>query len=135
MTRTDRFLTGFVDGYMDALAWSGTVSVPEDHQHYDPSWSPTADKLDELFSPELISQSRLDCIDFLSDEVMAILEANDEVWDPGRAGHDFWLTRNGHGCGYWDRGAGDAGDALSAAARVYGEVDLYLGDDGMIHGS
>lgn len=27
-----------------------------------------------------------------------------DVWedDPGRAGHDLWLTRNGHGAGFWD---------------------------------
>ena len=136
MTRTtNRFLDGFIDGYMDALAWSGTVSVPEDHPQFDEGCDPTADRIDEPFAPSFLAQCRADCIDFLSDEVMAILEANDEVWDPGRAGHDFWLTRNGHGCGYWDRGAGDAGETLSAAARVYGSVDLYLGDDNLIYGS
>jgi len=55
--------------------------------------------------------------------------------DPGRAGHDFWLTRNGHGAGFWD---GDwpepAGGRLSDAAHVYGSFDLLVGDDGMIHG-
>ena len=134
-TRNTRFLDGFVDGYMEALAWSGTVSVPESHPLFDESCEPTADRLDEDFSSDLITASRADCIDFLSDEVIALLEANDDVWDPGRAGHDFWLTRNGHGCGYWDRGAGDAGDALSAAASAYGSVELYLGDDNLIHGS
>jgi len=23
--------------------------------------------------------------------------------DPDQAGHDLWLTRNGHGAGFWDR--------------------------------
>lgn len=127
------FTDGFTDGYMDALAWSGAVTVPEDHPAYSEYQYPSPDTLDEPFSPDLISQSRADCIDFLTGDVMALLTANDETWDPGRAGHDFWLTRNGHGCGYWDRGAGDAGDALTAASKPYGEVDLYLGDDGMIH--
>ena len=39
------------------------------------------------------------------------------------AGHDFWLTRNGHGAGFWD---GDwqepAAAALTAAAHAFGEV-------------
>jgi hypothetical protein len=48
-------------------------------------------------------------------------------------GHDFWLTRNGHGAGFWDRGLGDLGDRLSGAAKVYGECDLYVGDDGQLH--
>lgn len=40
--------------------------------------------------------------------------------DPGAAGHDFSLTRNGHGAGFWDRGAGKAGEILTAAAKLYG---------------
>lgn len=72
--------------------------------------------------------------------------------DLGRAGHDFWLTRNGHGAGFWD---GDwevpffgtpipeifgtpryrtVGDYLTAMSKPYGEYNLYVGDDGMIHG-
>jgi hypothetical protein len=50
-------------------------------------------------------------------------------------GHDFWLTRNGHGAGFWD---GDwpkeAGDRLTKACEEFGEFDLYIGDDGMIYG-
>jgi hypothetical protein len=29
-----------------------------------------------------------------------------------QAGIDFWLTRNRHGAGYWDRGLGITGDKL-----------------------
>ena len=29
-----------------------------------------------------------------------------ELYDEAQAGHDFWLTRNGHGVGFWDRGLG-----------------------------
>jgi hypothetical protein len=50
-----------------------------------------------------------------------------------QVGHDFWLTRNGHGAGFWDRGLGEIGDRLSEAAKVYGGVDLYIGDDGAIY--
>lgn len=49
------------------------------------------------------------------------------------AGHDFWLTRCGHGAGFWDRGLGDVGDQLTAAAKAFGGADLYVGDDGRIH--
>lgn len=51
-----------------------------------------------------------------------------------RAGHDFWLTRNGHGCGFWD---GDwikpAASTLDAASKAAGEVNLYVGDDGRVY--
>jgi hypothetical protein len=54
--------------------------------------------------------------------------------DPvAQAGHDFWLTRQGHGAGFWD---GDwpspYDDILAKGSRQYGEVGLYLGDDGEI---
>jgi len=49
---------------------------------------------------------------------------------------DVWLTRNGHGAGFWDRGALDArglGDALSDHAKTFGTSDVYIGDDMRIH--
>ena len=48
--------------------------------------------------------------------------------------HDFWLTRNGHGAGFWDGDyPEDLGDALTKIARIFGECDLYVGDDGLIY--
>ena len=32
------------------------------------------------------------------------------VGDASQASHDFWLTRNGHSTGFWDRGTGALGD-------------------------
>lgn len=42
------------------------------------------------------------------------------------AGQDFWLTRNGHGCGFWenDHGTPEQCKALAEAARVYGSAYL-----------
>jgi hypothetical protein len=54
--------------------------------------------------------------------------------DLSHAGHDFWLSRNGHGTGFWDRGFGAVGDSLDAHAETFGTFDLYLGDDDMVHG-
>lgn len=51
------------------------------------------------------------------------------------AGHDFWLTRNGHGCGFWDGDWEDeAGKELTRISKLFGEYDLYIGDDGTIYG-
>ena len=47
-------------------------------------------------------------------------------------GHDFMLTRNGHGAGFWDRGLGDLGDRLTAAAKAYGEQMVVVGSDGVL---
>jgi hypothetical protein len=46
-----------------------------------------------------------------------------------KAGHDLWLSRNGHGSGFWDRDLGEIGDALDDLARDMGERWAYVGDD------
>jgi hypothetical protein len=51
------------------------------------------------------------------------------------AGHDFWLTRVGHGAGFWDGDWPKNGDALTEICKKYKEIDLYVGDDGKIYGS
>lgn len=53
-----------------------------------------------------------------------------------QAGHDFWLTRNGHGTGFWDRDLPDGlGDLLTKKAKAFGMCDLYVGDDGKLYGA
>jgi hypothetical protein len=50
------------------------------------------------------------------------------------AGHDFWLTRNGHGAGFWDADWKEPhGHALDELAQSFGQVDLYVGDDGKVY--
>lgn len=53
--------------------------------------------------------------------------------EPFQVGHDLWLTRNGHGAGFFDRGLGEVGDKLSDIARNMGEKHLFWGDDEKIH--
>ncbi|KAF1042231.1 MAG: hypothetical protein GAK35_02845 [Herbaspirillum frisingense] len=51
-------------------------------------------------------------------------------------GHDFLLTRNGHGAGFWCRGMGEVGRALTDAVGYntpWPRLDFYKGDDGLIH--
>lgn len=75
------------------------------------------------------------------EDLHAFLAANAEVIErvlqPGyglsNVGHDLWLTRNGHGGGFWDRGLEDDGVILANAARTLSEVDLYMGDDGKVY--
>jgi hypothetical protein len=67
----------------------------------------------------------------------AFWEANEKdlsLLDAEWAGHDFWLTRNGHGSGFWDLGLGEVGDRLTEASKRFGEFDLYVGDDGKVFG-
>jgi hypothetical protein len=40
-------------------------------------------------------------------------------------GHDFLLTRDGHGAGFWGRGYGPTGDRLTEACRPYGNSEFF----------
>lgn len=52
-------------------------------------------------------------------------------------GHDFALTRNGHGCGFWDRDSEGLpkvlGDALTKVCEGFGEANLYVADNGKVY--
>lgn len=53
--------------------------------------------------------------------------------DSEQIGHDFWLTRNGHGAGFWDRGLGERGDWLTQQCKIFGGMSLVVGDDGKLY--
>lgn len=50
---------------------------------------------------------------------------------PDSLAHDFALTRNRHGAGFWDRGIGEPGDRLTRAAHTFGESHVYVSEDGI----
>ena len=101
-------------------------------------WSSIDDNcnpLDDNYEIEDIHPDTLKNLSEELDDFVSLLETegvdwND--WNDEQFGHDFWLTRNGHGAGFWDRGL-DNGDVLTKWAKTYGSCDLYVGDDGMIH--
>ena len=125
----------FVSAYVTAALWSST----------DESDDAGGRPMDETYSaddiaPEALSTMRTDCLSFLAEARRHLLVAADhgDYADPlwsleERAGHDFWLTRNHHGVGFWDRGLGFNGKALTGIAHNYGECDLYVGDDGRLY--
>lgn len=107
--------------YMVCALWSSTGDndEPLDDNH-------TPDDLD----PQTVNAMREDVSQFVAKAKPYIVAAG---LDAEQVGHDFWLTRNGHGAGFWDRGLGELGDKLSTLARSFGEVWLYIGDDQHIH--
>jgi hypothetical protein len=68
--------------------------------------------------------------------VKSCLDERPDVFDgitPDMIGHDLWLTRNGHGVGFWDRGLGERGDWLTGMTKPFGDAHLYAGTDGLIY--
>ncbi len=92
--------------------------------------------LSDLYSaddlaPETLQAMRDDCADFISQAGADLPEYRELTGCTG--GYDFWLTRNGHGAGFWDRGLGALGDRLTAISKQMGGRGLYIGDDGLIY--
>lgn len=89
----------------------------------------------EDISPETLDIIIKDCKQFQEEnkDLLALAKYNKEWPDVEMQGHDFWLTRNGHGSGFWDGDLGEVGDKLTEACKKFGEVNLYVGDNGLIY--
>lgn len=90
-------------------------------------------------APEALAKMREDCRLFQLGAAWQEALSTPSCWRgfenaEQQAGYDFWLTRNGHGAGFWD---GDwqepHAEALTSAAQGFGRCDLYIGDDGQIY--
>jgi hypothetical protein len=83
----------------------------------------------EDLSPEAMDQAKRDWAAF-QEQAGPLLDG----LDLGQVAHDFWLTRNGHGAGFWDGDYEEAiGEKLTELSKKFGEVDLYIGDDHKLH--
>lgn len=116
-------LDSFTRAYFETALWSST----------DESNEQGGDPLDDNYgiddiAPETRAKMIADCADFQERYDNLMLDGTSE-----RGGHDFWLTRNRHGAGFWD-GDWEHGDELTKAAHAYGGFYLYVGDDGLIYG-
>jgi hypothetical protein len=114
----------FLLGYITCALWSSTDNADDSGgQPLDSNYDATD------LAPETLAAFQRDCESFF-DANRADLA---QLADLEQAGHDFWLTRNGHGAGFWDRGLGELGERLTKASKAYGSVDLIIGSDDKIH--
>ena len=79
-----------------------------------------ADDLDDDDFPSDAFEGRLDCISFVLTHFALLAQVN--LAQAFQHGGDFYLTRNRHGAGFWDRGYGDVGKQLTEAAKIYGST-------------
>lgn len=109
-------LQKFFESYVAAALWSSN----------DESRPDGGDPLDKNYGIEDLHKSckekmLKDCTKFLQNNAEDI----DDKFD--QAGHDFWLTRNGHGAGFWD---GDwpepQASRLTKACEEFGEIHLFV---------
>lgn len=107
-------------------------------------WSSLDDNNNPLDAKYSISDISDECLKKMIEDCELFQEKNEE-WiteehllkddDPSsQAGHDFWLTRNGHGAGFWcGQWSDEADQAMTKYSEDCKEVDLYVGDDRIIY--
>jgi len=115
-------LDEFTEQYVRTALWSSTHQDTEEPLD---DWATVDD-----ITPEALAQMIEDCRIFQ-------LENLGDIGDrDGQAGHDFWLTRNHHGAGFWDGDWSEpdgASGRLTENSHLCGECNLYVGDDDMIY--
>lgn len=113
-------LSKFELSYIETALWS---SVDDDGSPMDSKYSL------EDFSNEALEKIKIDCEKFQQRISEIEIDESDS-----QIAHDFWLTRNRHGAGFWD---GDypeeVGEKLTEISHGFGEINLYLGDDGKLY--
>jgi len=127
-------LDDFTLAYVECALWSSNDESDETGgEPLDSNYG-----LDDI-APATLSMMRADCAKFqeacgdhfISDNHKSRFDCDIDE----QAGHDFWLTRNGHGAGFWD---GDwvepAASILDKSSKTFGCFNLYVGDDGQVWG-
>ena len=115
METNDPNLQKFLSAYINCALWSSTAEDSDKSlENY-------------VLSEEAKTKMLTDCKAFLEKNEAMI---GDRLLD---AGLDFWLTRNGHGAGFWDGDWSEHGDALTEASKTFKECDLYVGDDQLVY--
>jgi hypothetical protein len=119
----------FLSSYIETALWSSTdeFGIPLDDSKYS----------DAVLSPATLERFKADCERFETEYYKLTSGLDDSVlrsFPPdSHIPHDFWLTRNRHGAGFWD---GDYPEPIATQltdlAHSFGECDLYVGDNGNI---
>lgn len=121
----------FIQAYLECALWA-TTGEPDDGED-------NGDPLHEDFNIFDVANSarekvKSECEDFLKREDVSSISRKWEEEEYKQAGHDFFLTRNHHGAGFWD---GDwpepDGEILTNASHEAGSSEPYAGDYGEIY--
>jgi hypothetical protein len=126
-------LDQFTRAYLEAALWTST-----DETNPDQGGEPLDDNYEiEDIEPDTLAEMMADCAKFqadnaalINDDNVAVVALADHSCD-ARAGHDFWLTRNGHGAGFWDGDWNEpAATKLTDAASAFGEYNITASGKG-----
>lgn len=123
-------LDEFTAAYIEAMFWTDNApGVTTDEwqatdDHDEGSIPGDVDARD--LAPDALARIVADCAAFQTQAAGLLILAEVCGYGLDRAGHDFWLTRNRHGAGFWDR------DELRAQGDEYERLTAVMvkaGDD------
>jgi hypothetical protein len=117
------FVEEMLEHYLICALWSSMDNA-------DPSGGEPLDANYDTF--DIATESRAKALEECTAFVMANAALLENI-SAKQAGHDFWLTRNGHGAGFWDRGLGEVGERLTKACKMFESKDAIIGDDNKIY--
>lgn len=107
-------LDDFTKGYIAAMYWTEEEAIGSDCE----------------LTEEALDDVKNECIQFYQGNAELLSTMSPDF---SQHGHDFWLTRNGHGAGFWDRGYDeDSAQAMTLESQRYGSA--YIESDDRITG-
>lgn len=119
-----------------ALLWSSSDVSSDDDLIDLEDFEPSQQLKDKITAEWQSFREQAENMGFDAEEHLAMMLHPDNDGDPwSAAAHDFILTRNGHGTGFWDSGRWHEpwGDRLTELCRKFGEIYCYVGDDSLIY--
>ena len=123
----------FIHQYLATALWSShDFRSDRDEVCYDPE---AGENMDDSFQPEdahpdTLKEARTDLFEFLRQCNWHGIDLREVNPDLSQHAHDLWLTRCGHGAGFWDRGYGrGVGKALTAIAVGMGNRECMAVDN------
>ena len=125
-------LDDFTRQYLETALWSSTD---------DKDWPMDREYSIRDFEESALANAIADCAQFQRDNAALLalayddpnFQTSDGQGPESLAGYCFWMDRNGHGVGFWDRDikaeyvGRNVGDLLSDACDDWSPVDLYIG--------
>jgi len=140
--------------YLETILWSELIHLPisekelvdhcmdvgKDHPLSGVSENDNLDahySLDD-FTVEALEGAEHDCSEFYDRaDNDGLIERAYRFADDSQIGHDFWMTRQGHGAGFWDGDykddTDDVGVALTDITKEFGECYVFVDEDGWLH--
>jgi hypothetical protein len=153
---TDEEVTEIMSGYLEAAIWTEEERLKDEYESNKPSdeyddpddYEDTTEKIVKQSNQQPSQQfqgfsvadidpdSRIQAYVDIKKFILTVGDAaaSEAIDDQGlkRLGMDIWLSRNGHGSGFFDHSYENE-EILMGTARNLGGVDLYLGDDNKLY--